>query len=257
NGGLGESFYVVPWLDVLGAETGLIIPRSGFNFVRASLHHKPFMTLLKGNYEQKIGLAEMELFMKRCLAYGVYPGFFDWPPSGLGPGGQYWNHSRYYERDRDLFRKYEPLCQALATAGWEPVTYARSSDPNVYVERFGPASAGSPPPAAAPRPGGAGAAATTGRGVGVADRDPAGVVWLTLTIHADGRLSFVVDSAYPEARGFVPNVEWALIQSRVEPALQAGEPVATTFAMTYIVRRGGVESVVHSKTGYVRGFVAE
>ncbi|HOD66012.1 MAG TPA: hypothetical protein PLR32_04310 [candidate division Zixibacteria bacterium] len=88
-------------------------------------------------------------------------------------------------------------------------------------------------------------------------RVDSGVVWLTLTIHADGRLSFVVDSAYPEARGFVPNVEWALIQSRVEPALQAGEPVATTFAMTYIVRRGGVESVVHSKTGYVRGFVAE
>ncbi|MCE5239392.1 hypothetical protein LLH23_13005 [bacterium] len=142
NGGLSESFYVVPWLDVLGAETGLIIPRSGFNSVRSILYHKPFMTLLKGNYEQRIGYAEMELFMKRCLAYGVYPGFFDWPPSGLGPGGQYWNHSRYYERDRDLFRKYQPLCQALATAGWEPVTCARSSDPNVYVERFGPGSSG-------------------------------------------------------------------------------------------------------------------
>ncbi|MBU0610919.1 MAG: hypothetical protein KKI08_23770, partial [Armatimonadetes bacterium] len=137
NGGMSESFYVVPWLDVLGAETGLIIPRSGFNFVRASLHHKPFMTLLKGNYEQKIGNAEMELFMKRCLAYGVYPGFFDWPPSGLGPGGQYWNHPAYYERDRDLFRKYQPLCRALALAGWEPMTHAVSSDPNVFVERFG------------------------------------------------------------------------------------------------------------------------
>jgi hypothetical protein len=138
NGGLGESFYVVPWLDILGAETGLMIPRSGFNFVRASLHHKPFLTLLKGNYEQGIARPEMELFMKRCLAYGVYPGFFDWPPSGLGPGGQYWNHPRYYERDRDIFRKYQPLCRSLALAGWEPVTYTRSSDPKVYVERFGP-----------------------------------------------------------------------------------------------------------------------
>ncbi|MCC7495305.1 MAG: hypothetical protein IT204_23350 [Fimbriimonadaceae bacterium] len=137
NGGMGESFYVVPWLDVLGAETGLMIPRRDFNFVRASLHHKPFMTLLKGDYERGLGRPEMELFMQRCLAYGVYPGFFDWPPSGLGPGGQYWNHPAYYERDRDLHRKYQPLCKALALAGWEPLTHARSSDPLVFVERFG------------------------------------------------------------------------------------------------------------------------
>ena len=40
--------------------------------------------------------------MKRALAYGIFPGFFDWPPSGLGPGGRYWDHPEYYERDRDL-----------------------------------------------------------------------------------------------------------------------------------------------------------
>lgn len=142
NGAVGDSFYVIPWLDFLGEETGLRIPRADFNYIRTVIYHKPFLTLLKGNYEQSIGRPEMELFMKRCLAYGVYPGFFDWPPSGLGPGGQYWNHPRYYERDRDLFRKYEPLCRNLAMAGWEPVTYARSSDPNVFVERYGPDKAG-------------------------------------------------------------------------------------------------------------------
>ncbi|MEI6503887.1 MAG: hypothetical protein WCP21_22980, partial [Armatimonadota bacterium] len=138
NGALGDSFYVIPWLDILGAETGLRIPREDFNYIRTVIYHKPFLTLLKGNYEQEIARPEMELFMKRCLAYGVYPGFFDWPPSGLGPGGQYWNHPRYYERDRDLFRKYEPLCRNLAMAGWEPVTNARSSDANVFLERYGP-----------------------------------------------------------------------------------------------------------------------
>ena len=138
NGALGDSFYVVPWLDILGAETGLRIPREDFNYIRTVIYHKPFLTLLKGNYEQQISRPQMELFMKRCLAYGVYPGFFDWPPSGLGPGGQYWNHPRYYERDRDLFRRYEPLCRSLALAGWEPVTYARGSDPNVFIERYGP-----------------------------------------------------------------------------------------------------------------------
>ncbi|OGV93212.1 MAG: hypothetical protein A3K19_33990 [Lentisphaerae bacterium RIFOXYB12_FULL_65_16] len=138
NGAVGDSFFVAPWLDIFGEETGLRIPRASFNYVRTVICHKPFMTLLKGNYEQKIARPEMELFMKRCLAYGVYPGFFDWPPSGLGPGGQYWNHPRYYERDRDLFRKYQPLCRTLALAGWEPVTHARSSAGDIFVERFGP-----------------------------------------------------------------------------------------------------------------------
>ncbi len=139
NGALGASFYVAPWLDFFGAETGLRIPREAFNYIRTITYQKPFCTLLKGNYEQGIGRAQMELYMKRCLAYGVMPGFFDWPPSGLGPGGKYWYHPRYYERDRDLFRKYQPLCRALAMAGWEPVTYARSSSPDVFVERYGPA----------------------------------------------------------------------------------------------------------------------
>lgn len=139
NGAEGSSFFIAPWLDVLGAETGLRISRHSLNYIRSVTHHKPFMTLLKGNYEQTIGYDQMELFMKRCVAYGIFPGFFDWPPSGLGPGSRYWDHSRYYERDRDLFRKYQPLCKALALAGWEPVTYARSSEPSVYVERYGPA----------------------------------------------------------------------------------------------------------------------
>lgn len=29
------------------------------------------------------------------------------------------------------------MIQALSAAGWEPVTYARSDNPKVYVERFG------------------------------------------------------------------------------------------------------------------------
>jgi len=142
NGALGASFFVAPWLDVFGSETGLRISRSDLNYIRSIAYHKPFLTLLKGNYEKAIGHAEIELFMKRALAYGIFPGFFDWPPSGLGPGGRYWDHPEYYERDRDLFRKYLPLCQALSKAGWEPVTYARSSVEKVYVERFGPGEDG-------------------------------------------------------------------------------------------------------------------
>jgi len=141
NGAMGSSFYTAPYLDVMGAETGLRIDRSSFNYVRTICHKKPFVTLLKGNFSQLTG-EDIALFMKRCVAYGVFPGFFDWPPSGLGPGSRYWDHAEWYERDRMNHRKYQALCQRLARAGWEPLTLARSSDPSLAVERFGGAEAG-------------------------------------------------------------------------------------------------------------------
>jgi hypothetical protein len=85
NGALGSSFFVAPWLDVLGAETGLRIPRESFNYIRTVIYHKPFLTLLKGNYEQKIGRPEMELFMRRCLASS--PASLTGRPAGLAPAG--------------------------------------------------------------------------------------------------------------------------------------------------------------------------
>jgi hypothetical protein len=142
NGALGASFFVAPWLDVFGAETGVRVSRPDLNYIRSITHHKPFLTLLKGNYERTLGRKAIESHMQQCLAYGIPPGFFDWTTSALGPGGCYWDHPRYYERDRDLFRKYEPLCQTLARAGWEPVTHARSSRTDVFVERFGPSGDG-------------------------------------------------------------------------------------------------------------------
>jgi len=136
NGAMGANPFCAPYLDVMGAETGLNISRSNYSFVKTICHHKTFATLLKGNYA-KLTDAEIELFMKRCLAYGVFPGFFDWPPSGLGPGGTYWDHPEYYERDRLLFRKYQPLVKVIAAAGWEPLTFARAADAGLQVERFG------------------------------------------------------------------------------------------------------------------------
>jgi hypothetical protein len=136
NGAMGASPFCAPYLDVMGAETGLNISRADYSFVKTVCHYKTFATLLKGNYA-KLTSAEIELFMKRCLAYGVFPGFFDWPPSGLGPGGTYWDHPEYYERDRLLFRKYQPLVKTIAAAGWEPLTFASAADAALQVERFG------------------------------------------------------------------------------------------------------------------------
>ncbi len=141
NGALGSSYYTAPYLDVMGAETGLRIDRASFNYVRTICWQKPFVTLLKGNFSQ-LTADEFAGFMKRCVAFGVFPGFFDWPPSGLGPGSRYWDHAEWYERDRLNHRKYQALCQQLAEAGWQPLTLARSSDAALVVERFGTAATG-------------------------------------------------------------------------------------------------------------------
>lgn len=142
NGAFGSSPFIAPWLDFFGGEVGLRISRENMNYLRTIAHNKPMLTLLKGNFEQGVTRDDIELFMKRALAYGIFPGFFDWPPSGLGPGGRYWDHPEYYERDRDLHAKYQPLVQTLAAAGWEPLTHVRSSDPRVFVERYGPGADG-------------------------------------------------------------------------------------------------------------------
>ena len=75
----------------------------------------------------------VEKYMKRCLAYGMFPGFF----SHNASEGHYFSQPRLYNRDRDLFKKYVPLCKTVAEAGWQPITRARSDNPKVYVERFG------------------------------------------------------------------------------------------------------------------------
>jgi hypothetical protein len=39
--------------------------------------------------------------------------------------------------ERSVFAKYTPLLREIDSAGWEVVTRARSSNPDVWVERFG------------------------------------------------------------------------------------------------------------------------
>jgi hypothetical protein len=75
----------------------------------------------------------VEKYMKRCLACGMFPGFF----SHNASQGHYFTRPELYGRDRPLFKKYVPLCKLVAEAGWEPITLARTNDEQVHVERFG------------------------------------------------------------------------------------------------------------------------
>jgi hypothetical protein len=72
-------------------------------------------------------------YMKRALAYGMFPGFF----SADASTGHYFSRPELYNRDRDLFKRYVPLCRRIAEAGWQPVTQATTSAEDVYLERFG------------------------------------------------------------------------------------------------------------------------
>jgi hypothetical protein len=131
------------WLDVMGTEAawasswgtfGEYVPESAsdFNYWRALCYQRPYVMLLNTRYD--LWKPEwVELYMKRCVAWGVFPSFF----SHNASEDPYWQNPALYNAHRPLFRKYIPIVQALGAAGWEPVTYARSDNPKVYVERFG------------------------------------------------------------------------------------------------------------------------
>jgi hypothetical protein len=84
--------------------------------------------------------AELEAYFANQLLYGFWPGI---STAGGGTEPGYAHMHRYFQdpvllnRDRALFQKYLPVFFALNEAGWEPVTYARSDQPEVRVERYG------------------------------------------------------------------------------------------------------------------------
>jgi hypothetical protein len=99
---------------------------------RALCKGKPYCFLMNTEFE-RFSHEAVEKYMKRCLAYGMFPGFF----SHNASQGHYFTRPELYDRDRDLFKKYVPLCKLVAEAGWEPVTGARSDKEGTYVERYG------------------------------------------------------------------------------------------------------------------------
>ena len=131
--------WLAPLLDVTGTETnwnpgGMWRPMSDSDLLyrRALCKGKPYCFLMNTPFEE-FSHELVERYMKRCLAYGMFPGFF----SHNASQGHYFTRPELYEQDRDLFKKYVPLCKLVAEAGWEPITSAYSSDSRVHIERFG------------------------------------------------------------------------------------------------------------------------
>ncbi len=130
--------WLAPLLDVMGTETDWNPGRkwrpmsdSNLLYRRALCKGKPYCFLMNTRFEE-FSHELVEKYFKRCLAYGMFPGFF----SHNASQGHYFTRPELYERDRDLFKKYVPLCKLVAEAGWQPITHARSNDKKIYVERF-------------------------------------------------------------------------------------------------------------------------
>lgn len=132
-------WWLAPLLDVLGTESNWN-PNNTWRppgdsimlFRRAMCGPKPFCFLQNTNFEE-FDEHKVEKYMRRCVFYGMYPGFF----SGDASTKHYFRNPALYNRDRPLFRKYVPLCKRAGEAGWQPITLARSDNSALWLERFG------------------------------------------------------------------------------------------------------------------------
>ena len=141
NGVPGRWPWLPAYVDVGGTETQWIDEEGRWRpeshrsllYKRALSMGKPYCYLQNVDFE-KFAYADMENFMRHCVAYGLFPGCF----SHNASEGHYFTRSEVYNRDRPLFKKYVPLCKMLSEAGWRPVnTLVASTDSRVFVEQFG------------------------------------------------------------------------------------------------------------------------
>jgi hypothetical protein len=140
NGGPYRFTFLCPWLDVMGTETdwlrgGKYQPASDsqMSLWRAMSGQKPYLLLMNTDYDA-FGPELVEKYFQRCLFYGMFPSMF----SHNAADNPYWQNPKWYNRDRALFKKYQPLIKRVAEAGWQPITHARCDNPRLFVERFGP-----------------------------------------------------------------------------------------------------------------------
>lgn len=105
------------------------------NLARTLLYQKPYSCMIKGDFNNRKERSKLETYMKKSLFYGIYTTAYN--VSGGGEDTNYFEHPEWYNEGRDSFKKYVALVRRISKAGWEPVTYAISSDSEIYVERYG------------------------------------------------------------------------------------------------------------------------
>jgi hypothetical protein len=121
-------------IDYMGIEQGLpektgegdiYVTQDGFAlFKRTLAYQRPVTTLDPLLGAGLLSTAEVHRRLKLNLFYGIYAGI------GAKAGA-------LTEEIRQLYLRYVPIFREVNTAGWEPVTKARSADRAVWLERFG------------------------------------------------------------------------------------------------------------------------
>ncbi len=139
--GHGWNPFVASNLDLFGAELSWYSTGdhnvAALDFKRAISYRKPIVFLLNEGLNDKAftqaPYSGYEIYFEKMLAYGFFPSFFSVDASN----DPYWQDKAKIENGRPFFKKYIPLIREIAAAGWEPVTAARTSDPDIRIERFG------------------------------------------------------------------------------------------------------------------------
>ncbi|MHB8996241.1 MAG: hypothetical protein ACYC63_13430 [Armatimonadota bacterium] len=126
-------------LDLMGTETNwhrgnewTPMRDQDCNFKRALSYQRPYLLLQNTRFED-FPVEMVEKYMARSIFYGMMPSFF----SHNAAEDTYWTRPEIYNRDRHLFKKYMPAAKLIAAAGWEPLTFATTGNPKVYLERWG------------------------------------------------------------------------------------------------------------------------
>lgn len=120
NGAIG-----VPWftwlLDGISRE-GWNPEMEGYQRIRMLMYQKTCGDW--GGARWHLSDAEIERRLNTCLTYAWWPGIDGAP-------------QQTFDQKRHIFKKYIPVLQALALAGWEPVTRATAEPAGTVIERFG------------------------------------------------------------------------------------------------------------------------
>lgn len=142
---MGNGFGWMPFapgiLDLFGSEfswyTDPDSTRRSLQYIRVISYQKPIVFLLNQGLDDDIfnkpPYDGYKKYFERMLFYGFFPSFF----SVNSSSNPYWQDSVRYNIGRPFFKKYIPLIKEIAAAGWQPVTYAKLTNSNLKVERFG------------------------------------------------------------------------------------------------------------------------
>ena len=127
-------------IDYFGIEQGLPDKVGGIDNVdrlalikRTLARHRPVTTLDYSIGYREVTGQEIDDRIEQSLFYGIYPGAWVREENENDQTVVTWSTPE----NRAIFGRYAPAFRALAAAGWEPVTLARSDNAKVWVERYG------------------------------------------------------------------------------------------------------------------------